>query len=72
MSYFTYFNRLKALDSLLRTYYRGTADELANRLGVSRRTIFEYFDILKSHGAEIKYDRYSKSYHYLNAFLFKI
>ncbi|MFI5220195.1 MAG: HTH domain-containing protein [Bacteroidia bacterium] len=72
MGYFTYIHRLKDLDILLRMEATGTSAQLAKRLGVSRRTIFEYFDVLKSYGAKIKFNRFSKSYYYLSDFKFKI
>jgi predicted DNA-binding transcriptional regulator YafY len=59
-----YFSRLEHLDILIRTKSTGSPDQLATKLSVSKRTIFEYLDILKSLGAEIKYCKVRKSYCY--------
>lgn len=64
MAYFEFIDRLKKLDLLLRNEVTGTSAELANKLGVSRRTIFDYIDILKSKGAEIKFSRSKKTFYY--------
>lgn len=59
-----YFERLELLDVIIRRRQSGSADQIAHKLGVSRRTVFEYIEILKSLGADIEYDNYRKSYHY--------
>lgn len=59
-----YFNRLEYLNSLIRKKATGSPQQLAKKLNVSERTIFEYVDILRSLGAEINYCRNRKSYYY--------
>ncbi len=55
---------LQRLDGLLRRKTPGTAQDLASRLGVSRRTLFRLFDALRSFGAEIAYCKKGKRYYY--------
>ena len=59
-----YFNRLEYLDNLIRLGATGTPCDLAAKLSVSKRTVFEYIDILKDLGADIKYCRVRQSYYY--------
>ena len=59
-----YFNRLERLDYLIRKKSSGSSQELAEKLEVSKRTIYEYLEILKSLGAEIEYDNRKKTYYY--------
>jgi predicted DNA-binding transcriptional regulator YafY len=61
-----YFDRLDHLNSLIRKRATGTPEELAQKLNVSERTIFEYIEILRSLGADIKYSRDRMSYYYTN------
>ena len=55
-----YFNRLERLDYLMRKRSSGSSKELAEKLEVSKRTVYEYLEILKSLGAEIEYDNRKK------------
>jgi len=59
-----YFDRLERLDFLIRTKSSGCPQKLAGKLGVSKRTVFGYIDILKALGAEIEYDHYLQCYFY--------
>jgi len=59
-----YFNRLEYLDFLIQKKGTGTPVQLAEKLQVCNRTIFEYIEILKELGAEIKYDSKSQTYFY--------
>jgi predicted DNA-binding transcriptional regulator YafY len=68
MSYFEFIDRMKRLDSFIRSEITGTAEELSTKLGVCRRTVFEYLDILKSKGAEIEFRKHKRSYCYSNPF----
>ncbi len=43
----------------------GTAEELAQKLCVSRRTLFNYFDVLKNQGLNIKYSRFRNTYYFI-------
>ncbi len=52
------------LDFLVRSGNSGTAAEIADRLGVSERTVHAYFNQLKSIGVPLEFDRIRKTYHY--------
>jgi predicted DNA-binding transcriptional regulator YafY len=69
MGAFDYLNRRKNLHDLLKNRYSGTAQELAKKLGVERRTLFNYFEVLRTMGAEISYDISSRTYRYKNEFV---
>ena len=53
------------LDALLRTKSTGNREELAKKLGVRVRSLYNYKDALESLGAEIKFDSYANSYYYV-------
>jgi len=59
-----YFDRLDYLNTLIRKKSTGSPEQLAKKLQVSERTIFQYVEILRSLGAEIKYSRVKQSYYY--------
>lgn len=58
------FERLERIDYLIRIKGTGTPAELATRIGVSERSIFEYLNLMKDLGAPIKYSQYRQSYYY--------
>jgi predicted DNA-binding transcriptional regulator YafY len=59
-----YFNRLEYLDYLIRIKATGNPDILARKLNISKRTVYEYIDILKSLEAPILYDKHKETYYY--------
>ena len=63
-------HRLLRLHLLIRRRATGTATCLADRLGVSRSTIFNYLDDLEALGAEIEFCPHRCSYVYQNNFCF--
>lgn len=58
------FERLERIDHLIRIKGTGTPADLATRIGVSERSIFEYLNLMKDLGAPIKYCQYRQSYYY--------
>lgn len=68
----TLINRIKQLDQLITTKHTGTPSELANSIGLSERSIYEYIKIMKAFGAPIKYSRAGQTYLYETAGSFKI
>lgn len=58
------FNRLNRIDNLIRMKATGTPVQLAERLGVSERSVYEYISLMKDLGAPIKFDSYRQSYYY--------
>jgi predicted DNA-binding transcriptional regulator YafY len=59
-----YFDRLEYLNQLIKKKSTGSPSELARKINVSERTTFEYIDILKSLGADVKFSRTRNSYYY--------
>lgn len=56
--------RIKLIDQLIRIKGTGPAERLANRLGVSRATIYVYLNLMKENGAPIKFCKFRQSYYY--------
>lgn len=57
-------NRLELIDYLIRIKGTGTPKQLAARLNISDRSVFEYLNLMKDLGAPIKYSREKQSYYY--------
>lgn len=64
MNYSEFLNKLDALEGHIKREKTGTAEDLAQRLNFSRRTLFNYLDLLKSKGHVIKYSRYRKTFYF--------
>lgn len=64
MSFISNFHRIERLEQLIRLKATGTPDQLAERLGVSRRTVFNLIENLRQMGKDIKYDAHRKTYYY--------
>ena len=65
MSYREYVNRIEYLKYLINNKRTGTAQELALKLGVSRRTVFDYLSRLRDEGHRICYCRKVRTYKFL-------
>jgi len=59
------FNRLERLAFLIQRKATGSPEELAERLDVSRRTVYNLIDLLRDQGAEIDYCRSRASFYYV-------
>lgn len=59
-----YLNRLKQLDQLIRQQNTGTPKELALKLGISERQVYNLIEELRNQGAPIAYNRVTQSYCY--------
>jgi predicted DNA-binding transcriptional regulator YafY len=66
------FKRIERIDQLIRIKGTGTAEQLAEKLGISRRSVFNLLNEMKEKGAPIKYDQYRGSYYYDEEGYFKI
>jgi predicted DNA-binding transcriptional regulator YafY len=64
MTAIKYINRLKYLDYLVRTHATGSPEDLANKMGVSVRSIYDYLNDLKELGAPVKWSIQKESYIY--------
>jgi hypothetical protein len=56
--------RLSRIDHLIRIKGTGTPAQLAKRLNLSERTIYDYISFLKGLGCPIKFDSFRESYYY--------
>ena len=58
------FHRLSRIDQLIRIKGTGTPSELADKIGISERSTYEYIKLMKDFGAPVLYSRQRKSYYY--------
>jgi len=56
--------RLQIIDRLIQKEKTGTPSELASKLGLSDRSVYEYLTLMKSLNAPIKFCPIRKSYYY--------
>ena len=64
MNFYERSNLILRLDQMIRLRFRGNADSLSRRLGVSRSTFFRLLDDMKSLEAPIEYDESGQFYYY--------
>ena len=64
MTALRYIDRLRRMDLLIRTRSTGSAHELATRMGLCERTIYEYLNDLKELGAPVSWSPCDNSYVY--------
>jgi DNA-binding IclR family transcriptional regulator len=58
-------NSILWMDSKIKHRSTGTPDEFAQRVGLSRSTLFEYLSLMRQdYGLVIEYDRDSQTYYY--------
>ena len=59
-----YFEKLNYLDELIRRKATGTPKELAKKLNVSERTVYNMKSDLEAFGAPVSFDRNRSTYYY--------
>jgi len=64
MKFIEKLNQLQRVDQLIRMKATGTPEQLASRLGISKRTVFEVITFMKSLDAPIYYCHHRQSYCY--------
>jgi hypothetical protein len=64
MSFIKYFKRLRYIDYLVRRKATGNANELARKLNLSKRAIYNYINDMKELGFPIKYGSDCDCYFY--------
>jgi len=64
MTFLEKLNAIKRLDQLIRLNATGTPSKLSNKLGISRRSVFDLINLMKAMNAPIDYCNYSQSYFY--------
>ena len=65
MTFIEHLRLLQRMDGLIHLKRTGTAEALAELLGISRRSIFNYFEDLRVLGADIYFCSDRKSYIYV-------
>jgi len=68
MKVFEYLERISRMHRMLNRQATGTPAEFARQLGVSRTTLYEMIDELKSRGAPISYSKSSCTFFYTEPF----
>lgn len=63
---------IERIDQLVKMKATGSSQELADRLKISRSTVYELIECMKSMGAEVEYCRKRKSLIYLSDKVFSI
>ena len=64
MKIFEYLDRISMMHKLVSRQRTGTPEEFARQLGVSRTSLYELIDELKSRGAPIAYSKSAKTFFY--------
>jgi predicted transcriptional regulator len=72
MGIFKHIERISRLHKLIQAENTGQPDELAKRLGISRSSLYNMIDELKSYDAPIKYSRAGETFLYTKTFDLKI
>ncbi len=57
MTIFKYPDRVKQLDQLIRMKATGTPKELAKKIGISERLLYDYLNELRESGAPVYFDK---------------
>ena len=61
-------HRLNSLHQLIKMCNTGSLDELAHKLHISKRHLYNVLDELRALGAKIDYSRSDYTFHYTNSF----
>jgi biotin operon repressor len=64
MKVFEYLDRISMMHKLVSRQKTGTPEEFAGQLGVSRTSLYELIDELKSRGAPIAYSKSARTFFY--------
>jgi len=64
MKVFEYLDRISMMHKLVSRQVTGTPEEFARQLGVSRTSLYELLDELRSRGAPIVYSKSAKTFFY--------
>jgi Predicted transcriptional regulator len=64
MKAFEVIERLELVHKLISEKRTGTPDELATRLGIKRRALYDLVNEMKSRGAPVLYSRSAKTFYY--------
>lgn len=65
-------NRFKTVDFLISTKSTGTPTQLARRLSISERNLYNFLNLMRHLGCPIRYSRYRQTYYYTEPGSFSI
>jgi predicted DNA-binding transcriptional regulator YafY len=68
MKVFEYLDRISKMHKLVLRRKTGTPEEFAQQLGVSRTSLYELLDEMKSRGAPIEYSKSCRTFFYRQPF----
>ena len=68
MKFFTFLDRIDKINRLVKNGNTGSPGEFASKLGVSRTSLYELIDELRSRGAPIVYSKSTKTFFYREPF----
>jgi biotin operon repressor len=68
MKVFEYLDRINRMHKMVHSQQTGTQYEFAEFLGVSRTTLYEMIDELRSRGAPIQYSKSQRTFFYTEPF----
>ncbi|GHT21775.1 hypothetical protein FACS189430_02420 [Bacteroidia bacterium] len=66
MAYEDYCLKLESLKKYIGQEKTGSAKKLAEKLGVTRRTVFNYLEFLRIQGMKIRYSKEKDTYYFSN------
>lgn len=72
MNFTDHLSLIKRLHDLIRRKATGSPEELADRLNISRASLYRYINDLKSLGAPIKYNKERRCFGYEEPFDLKL
>jgi biotin operon repressor len=72
MKVFEYLDRINRMQKLMEQQHTGTPNEFAGKLGVSRTSLYELIDELRSRGAPILYSKSARTFYYDGPFRISI
>lgn len=72
MALFQQIDRMKYIHHLIRTCATGEPDIFSEKLGLSRRQLYNILEEIRDLGAEIKYSRMRQTFYYTYPFVLEI
>lgn len=66
MRIFEPIEKLQKINQIIENAASGNSMELAEKIGISRSHLFNFFDELKALGADVEFNKKTGSYHYKN------
>lgn len=66
------FEKIKRIDQLIRIEATGNPDQLTQKLGVAKSTLYSYINIMKQYDAPIKYNDERKTFVFTSNGILKI